>query len=138
MAAKYLWILGSAIYLMLGTLHLLYTFFTNKFYAKDRNTVQLMKQTHPLLTKETTMWKAWVGFNGSHSAGAIFFAVINLFMACFYFPFLTDALPLIILTVVTSLFYLFLAVKYWFKVPLTGIAIATVCYVIAAIIILVE
>lgn len=135
MTAKILWITGSGIYIILGTLHLSYTFFTNKFLAKDRNTVELMKQTHPLLTKETTMWKAWIGFNGSHSSGAIFFGMINLLMAGFYFPFLSDALPVIGLTIITSFFYLFLAVKYWFKVPLTGIAVATICYIIAALLI---
>ncbi len=128
---------GSAIYIVLAGLHLLYTFFTNKFLAKDSNTVESMKNTHPLLTNKTTMWNAWVGFNGSHSAGGIFLGLINLLLAGLYFPFLAAATPLIILTTVTSLFYLFLAIKYWFKIPLTGIAVATVCYIIASLIILV-
>jgi hypothetical protein len=137
MTAQILWIAGSSIYIILAGLHLLYTFFTDKFLARDRATVEAMKQPHPVLTNRTTMWKAWIGFNGSHSAGGIFLGVMNLFLAGFYFPFLSNALPLIILTMVTSLFYLFLAVKYWFKIPLTGIAIATLCYIIAGIIILV-
>jgi len=138
MTAKLLWIAGSSVYIFLATLHLLYTFFTNKFLAKDRNTVELMKQTHPLLTNKTTMWKAWVGFNGSHSAGGIFLGTVNLLLAVLYFPFLSAALPLLILTIITSLFYLFLGIKYWFNIPLTGIAIATTCYIIAFIIILAE
>lgn len=137
MTAKILWITGSAIYIILATLHLLYTFFTNKFLAKDRNTVESMKQTHPLLTNKTTMWKAWIGFNGSHSAGGIFLGAANLLLSVFYFPFLSAAVSLILLTVFTSLFYLFLAIKYWFKIPLTGIAVATICYIVASIIILV-
>lgn len=136
MIAKFLWITASGIYIVLATMHLLYTFFTNKFLAKDRNTVESMKQTHPLLTNKTTMWKAWIGFNGSHSAGGIFLGMANLLLAVLYFSFLSGSLPLIILTVITSLFYLFLAIKYWFKIPLTGIAIATICYIIAAVIIL--
>lgn len=137
MTAKILWITGSAIYIILAGLHLLYTFFTNKFLAKDRNTVESMKNTHPLLTNKTSMWNAWVGFNGSHSAGGVFLGLINLLLAGLYFPFLVAAMPLIILTTVTSLFYLFLAIKYWFKIPLIGIAVATVCYIIASCIILV-
>jgi hypothetical protein len=137
MIAKILWIAGSSIYIILATLHLLYTFFTDKFLAKDKATVEAMKQTHPRLTNKTTMWKAWIGFNGSHSSGGIFLGAINLILAAFYFPFLSGAPSLIMLTVITSLFYLFLAIKYWFKVPLTGIAIATLCYIIAAILILV-
>ncbi len=136
MTAKILWIAGSSVYIILAGLHLFYTFFTDKFLAKDKATVEAMKQTHPRLTNRTTMWKAWIGFNGSHSSGGIFLGAVNLLLAWFYFPFLSGATPLIILTVITSLFYLFLAIKYWFKVPLTGIAIATACYTVAAVIIL--
>lgn len=136
MIAKILWITGSSIYIILAGLHLFYTFFTDKFHARDRTTVEAMKNTHPLLTNRTTMWKAWIGFNGSHSSGGIFLGAINLLLAFFYFPFLSAATPLIILTVITSLFYLFLAIKYWFKVPLTGIALATACYTVAAVLIL--
>ena len=136
MAAQILWISGSAIYIILGTLHLLYTFFTNKFDAKDKNTMELMKQTHPLLTKKLTMWNAWIGFNGSHSSGGIFLGGANIIMAIFYFEFLSAAWPLIILTDITSLFYVFHGVRYWFNVPLRGIVIATICYIAASILIL--
>jgi hypothetical protein len=33
-----------------------------------------MKQTSPVLTGETSMWDAWVGFNTSYSLGAMLFA----------------------------------------------------------------
>ncbi len=135
MTAKILWITGSSVYIILAGLHLLYTFFTNKFLARDKATMEAMKQTHPVLTNKTTMWKAWIGFNGSHSAGGIFLGAINLLLALFYFPFLAGAPSLVLLTALTSLFYLFLAIRYWFKVPLAGIAIATLCYIIASLII---
>ena len=38
-----------------------------------------MKQTSPVLTKDTTVWDAWVGFNASHSIGA-------MLVAAFYIP----------------------------------------------------
>lgn len=138
MIEKILWMAGSSIYIVLAGLHLFYTFFSDKFLAKDRVTVVSMKNTHPILTNRTTMWKAWIGFNGSHSAGGIFLGTINLLLAWFYFPFLSGAAPLIVLTVITSLFYLFLAIKYWFKVPLTGIFLATACYSVAAVLILLK
>jgi len=137
MAAQILWIIASSIYILLATLHLLYTFFTNKFDARDKNTMELMKQTHPLLTNKLTMWSAWIGFNGSHSAGGIFLGAVNIILAIFYFDFLSAALSLLILTDITSLFFLFLGVKYWFNTPLRGIVIATICYIAATIIILV-
>jgi hypothetical protein len=136
MAAQILWITGSLIYLLLAGMHLVYTFFSNKFLARDSKTVELMKQTHPVLTKDTTMWKAWIGFNGSHSAGGIFLGSINIILAIFYFEFLSGATSILLLTVITSLFYVFLGIKYWFKIPRTGIAIATTCYIAATILIL--
>ena len=136
MAAQILWITGSFIYMLLAGLHLVYTFFSNKFLAKDRSTVEAMKQTHPVITKDMSMWNAWLGFNGSHSAGGIFLGTVNIILAVFYFDFLASATPLLILTAITSSFYVFLGVKYWFKIPLTGIAIATICYIAATIIIL--
>jgi len=66
---KILIIIGASIFGILGTMHLLYTFFTNKFTARNQHVVEAMQSTSPVLTKETTMWKAWIGFNASHSLG---------------------------------------------------------------------
>lgn len=138
MIEKYLWIAGSAIFVVLGTVHLLYTFFTKKFSVRDNNTEEMMKMTHPVLTKKTTMWKAWVGFNASHSIGAIFFGIINLVFAFTYFGILKDSILLILLTPLVSFFYLILGFKYWFIIPRTGILIASACFGVAAIIILIK
>ena len=126
---KYLWITGSSIFVILGTLHLLYTFFTNKFSVRDRETEERMKKSFPVLTKKTTMWKAWVGFNASHSIGGIFFGIINFIFAVSYFEMLQDSALLLLLTCGVSFFYLFLGFKYWFLIPRTGILISSVCFV---------
>ena len=72
-------IVGAAIFGVLGFIHLLYTFFTNKFDAFDPVAAKAMRDTSPVLTKETTMWDAWIGFNARHSLGAIL-------VAAFYIP----------------------------------------------------
>jgi len=131
MAAQTLWIVGSLIYLLLGAAHLYYTFFTDKFLAKNPDTVAGMQNTHPLVTRKTTMWKAWVGFNGSHSLGAIFLGIINLILAGQYFHILAESGAMLSLTFLTSIFYLFLAKKYWFNIPLNGIVLATCCFGVA-------
>ncbi len=64
-------IVGATIFGTLGAIHLVCTFFSNRFNAFDRTVTQAMKDTSPVLTKETTMWNAWVGFNASHSLGAM-------------------------------------------------------------------
>ncbi|MEQ1677111.1 MAG: hypothetical protein ABL876_10440 [Chitinophagaceae bacterium] len=136
MIDKYLWILGSSIYIILAGLHLIYTFFSNKFSIRDAAVEEGMKRTFPVLTKKTTVWKAWVGFNASHSIGGIFFGIINLTYACQYSLLLENSVFLVLLTCAVSYFYLFLGFKYWFIIPRTGILISSVCFSVAAIILL--
>ena len=136
MIERYLWILGSSIFIVLAGLHLIYTFFTNKFSIRDAAVEEGMKRTFPVLTRKTTVWKAWIGFNASHSIGGIFFGTINLLFACQYFFLLENSLSLVLLTCAISYFYLFLGFKYWFIIPLTGILISSVCFSVATIILL--
>ncbi|HLG38533.1 MAG TPA: hypothetical protein VI461_02655, partial [Chitinophagaceae bacterium] len=124
MLSKVLWLCGSAIFFILGALHLAYTFFTSKFDPRNRRVVDEMKNTSPRLTNETTLWKAWIGFNASHSAGAIFFGLINSILAVKYFYIVGNSFILPLLTIITSVFYLWLAKKYWFSIPFISILIA--------------
>jgi len=135
MIEKYLWIAGSLPFIILGTMHLLYTFFTNKFSSRNKTLDEEMKRSFPVLTKATTMWKAWMGFNASHSSGAMYIGIINLFVAIQYTSILENSLFLF-LNIITVLFYLWLGKKYWFKTPFTGVLISTVCFITAAVIIL--
>ena len=134
MLVKLLWLTGAAIFLVLGTLHLLYTFFTNKFNVRNKEVMVAMKNTSPVLTKATTMWKAWIGFNASHSSGAIFFGLINIILVLQYFPVVRNSPSLHLLNDSTVLFYLWLGKKYWFKIPFTGILISAACFITATII----
>jgi hypothetical protein len=132
--AQYLWIIGSSIFLLLGLAHLRITFFGKKLYPKNDATEISMKETHPRLTKDTTLWKTWIGFNASHSAGAIFFGVVNLILAIQYYEILTDSSSLLFLDIAFVLFFLFLAKLYWFKIPFIGILLALICFVCAILI----
>lgn len=129
MIIKALWISGAGIILILGLIHLLYTFFTDKFNARDSAAVTAMQNTFPVLTKETTMWKAWIGFNASHSAGAIFFGLVNILLVARYFSVIQYSGLLHILNLFTVSFYLWLGKRYWFKVPFTGICISAGCFI---------
>ncbi len=133
MIAQVLWIAGSLILLVLGTLHLAYTFFTDKFSSRNTNVVDEMKQSFPRLTNKTTLWKAWIGFNASHSVGAIFIGLINIILAIQYFEILRQSYLLLTLNILTVAFYLFLAKQFWFKIPFMGILITLLCFIVAAI-----
>ena len=63
MLEQILIIVGASIFGILGLVHLIYTFYTNKFDARKSSVTDAMKKTSPVLTKETTIWDAWVGFN---------------------------------------------------------------------------
>ena len=129
MIEKYLWAIGSLIILTLGSIHLYFTFFTNKFSSKNKKALDEMNNSHPILTKETTIWKAWIGFNASHSSGAMFIGAINLYLTAKYFHLFETAHFFFIFNIITIGFYLWLAKKYWFKIPFTGILITLICYV---------
>ncbi len=128
-------IIGASIFGILGFIHLIYTFYTNKFNARKSSVTEAMKTTSPVLTKETTMWDAWIGFNASHSLGAIL-------VAAFYIPLVILDMAVIIefkwfsiLLVLIGFSYLALAKKYWFKIPFVGVFIATCCFTVAAVLI---
>ena len=136
MVEKYLWELGSLIMLGLGSIHLFYTFFTNKFKSRNEVVMSEMKKSHFILTKETTFWKAWIGFNASHASGALFIGILNCYLAFRHFQFLTanDFLPLF--SIATIIFYAWLAKTFWFRIPLFGILLTLICYLASFILIL--
>lgn len=136
--ATYLWIFGSAVIGILGSIHLLYTFFTDKFSPRDEKLLADMKAVSPVLTKDISMWNAWMGFNGSHSSGIIFIAAINIFMALNFFPMLVKSHGYFLFNIVTLAFYVFLAAKFWFSKPLIGACVTLTCYCIAYALVLIS
>ena len=135
MVEQLLIIIGASIFGLLGTIHLLYTFFTNKFNAYNPSVTEAMKSTTPILTKETTIWNAWVGFNASHSLGAMIISAFYIPLAAFNFDLIVQNAWFSILPVVISSSYLILAKKYWFKIPFFGILVATICFTLASVLI---
>ena len=128
-------VVGASIFGILGAVHFLFTFFTNKFEAYDPSVTEAMKGTSLVLTKETTVWKAWIGFNASHSLGAMLVAGIYIPLSVSYFNVIQQSIWFSSLPVFLSFSYLFLAKRYWFKIPLIGVSISTACFLVAAVLI---
>lgn len=131
MTAKYLWITGSLIMFVLGTIHFIYIFFTNKFSPRNDKLKEQMKSATPVLTRETTLWKGWIGFNASHSSGIIFIGLINFYLALKYFTLFQSDNFFFLFNILTIGFYAWVAKKYWFKVPLIGISITLICFMVS-------
>ncbi len=81
LAARILMVLSASIIFTLGIVHLVYTFWGPKLTPRDPALQISMSQISPVITKETTMWRAWVGFNASHSMGLILFGLVFGFLA---------------------------------------------------------
>jgi len=92
-----------------------------------------MKNVSPVLSRETTMWKAWVGFNASHACGAILFGLVYGYLALAHGAFLLQSHFLLLLGLALLAGYAILGKLYWFSVPFRGIVVAAALYAAALI-----
>lgn len=130
---RILLLVSAAIVGLLGAAHLVLTFFGPKLTPRDAATRAAMERSSPVITRETTMWRTWIGFNASHSLGALLFALVFGYFALAQSALFFDSLFLQVLGVATLVSYLALAAKYWFRTPRIGIMVATASYVAALI-----
>jgi hypothetical protein len=131
--ASYLLTGSAALLLVLGGLHLLYTFHGPKLLPRDAELQQHMSAVSPVITRETTMWKAWIGFNATHSFGAILFGLVYGYLALLHPSFLFESAFLLVVGFVLLGGYTFLGVRYWFSVPFRGILFSLVLYASALV-----
>lgn len=128
MAAKILMVLSAGIILTLGIIHLVFTFWSPKLMPRDPALQVSMSQISPVITKETTIWRSWIGFNASHSMGLILFGLLFGFLAWAHGELLFQS-PFLLVVGLAMLGGLVVLCKlYFFTVPLTGVSIALACY----------
>jgi hypothetical protein len=125
---------SAAIPLVLGLLHLLFTFYGPKLLPRDRALQARMQEVSPVITRQTTIWKCWVGFNATHSVGLILFGAVYGYLALAHAEILFRSWFLLALGLIVLLGYLFLAKMYFFRTPLRGVTVATVLYVFGLIV----
>lgn len=133
MIARYLWEAGSVIIGLMGLSHLRATLWTNKLFPRNAALIEEMKKSSVVLTEELTMWKAWMGFNATHSSGAMFIGITNFYLALTSFTFLQSSQFLLICTLLAMVFYVWVAAKYWMKIVLGMLSVATACFIVAYI-----
>ncbi len=122
---KALLILGCLIFVLMGGLHAAWTLFTDKFEPRESGLLERMRQISPNLTRHTSMWNAWIGFNLSHSLGAMLFGLFYVVVALENYTYLRSSVALNVLLVAVPLIFLGLAIRYWFFAPRNGIVLAT-------------
>jgi hypothetical protein len=121
--------ISAFIVLAMGTGHLLLTFLSDKMDPRDPALSARMKEVAPRLSRRTTMWNLHIGFNASHSYGPMIFGGIYAYLALVHPSFLMQSDFLLAFGAVVFAGYLFLAIRYWFWAPLTGLSIAAAFYV---------
>jgi hypothetical protein len=124
-------VVSAGITFTLGVIHLVYTFWGPMLTPRDPALQISMSQIAPVITKETTMWRCWVGFNASHSMGLILFGLIFGFLALAHDRLLFQS-PFLLVVGLAMLGALAVLCKvYFFSAPLMGISIALACYVVS-------
>jgi hypothetical protein len=113
----------------LGVAHLVLTYRGPKLLPRDRELRTSMESTHPVITRQTTMWRAWIGFNVSHSMGAILFGLVYGYMALAHGPLLFGSMFLQAVGLATLVAYVVLAKAYWFLTPLVGTLTSLGCFI---------
>lgn len=127
-ASSVLFAASALVILALGLVHLLYTFHGVKLHPRDAAVKATMQQALPVLTRETTMWKAWVGFNASHSYGAILFGLVYGYLALARPGLLGGSPFLLAVGALLLIAWVQLGWRYWFSIPFRGITLAALLY----------
>ncbi|HVF15407.1 MAG TPA: hypothetical protein VNA21_00795 [Steroidobacteraceae bacterium] len=132
--ARVLMMVSAGVVLLLGTLHLAYTFYGTKLWPREPDLIASMQRTTLHITNEMTVWNAWIGFNASHSMAAMLFGLVFGYLA-FAQPevlFRSAFLLLVGLAMVGGLAVL--AKLYWFSIPFAGVSLALFCYVSSVVV----
>jgi hypothetical protein len=129
LATKILMVLSASIVFTLGVIHLGYTFWGTNLTPRDPALQISMSKISPVITKETTMWRSWMGFNASHSMGLILFGLIFGYLAMAHSRFLFQSPFLLVVGLATLGGLVVLSKVYFFSAPLAGVSISLACYV---------
>jgi hypothetical protein len=115
MISRILLAASAAIVLYLGSVHLALTMFTQNFSPTDGQLEIAMKHTPMVISRQTTMWNAWIGFHFSHSIALILFGLMYGYLVICRWEVLRRSYFLAILGLVFLLAYVVLARVFWFK-----------------------
>ena len=133
--SRYLFLIGALPFIAFGLLHAAATPQTpahaKGLSPRDPAVRDAMARDTILLTRRTTVWLAWVGFNLSHSLGLLLIGVVVVLIGRTSASFQAQAAVFLPLAVLVSATYLVLGVRYWFRTPIIGISLASVCFLVS-------
>ena len=125
---------SAAVVLLLGFVHLLYTFRGPMLRPRDPDLTTRMIAVSPVITRETTMWRAWIGFNATHSFGLILFGALYGYLAIRHSSLLFHSWFLLALGFALLLGYSVIAKLYFFTAPFRGVVLAAALYLLGIVV----
>ena len=124
---------SATVILLLGLMHLLYTFRGPMLQPRDPDLTARMTTVSPVISRETTMWRVWVGLNATHSFGLILFGALYGYLAIRHSAWLFQSWFLLALGFALLLGYAMIAKLYFFTAPFRGVVLAAVLYLLGII-----
>ena len=128
-------IVGASIFVLLGAVHLVYTFQDlekpRNFTPRDADVRAAMQQAGVALHPKINLWRAWLGFNFSHSLGLLMFGGAFLYVGIFHSLLFSRSPLLQAASVLIAAIYLVLSLKFWFVNPAVFTGISLACFVLA-------
>lgn len=126
-------IAGAGVLLLLGLAHAIYTLQSSPAggpMAPTDGDVRAAMAVPGALglapNVETTLWRAWVGFNLSHALGIVAVSLTIAIPALVDFGAALDHTGWLVLALALPPVYLLISVRYWFRGPTTGICVGIV------------
>jgi|SRR5579863_540659 len=126
-------ILGGVIFGALGGIHAMYTLLDLRdprwLVPADPAVVKAMANSAVRLSGGgTNMWRAWIGFNFTHSLGLLLFGALAVWAGFRVGRLSAVVMPALVLV---GGVYLVVAWLYFFRSPVIGVAFGTGCFAAA-------
>ncbi|MBX9400313.1 hypothetical protein K4L06_03255 [Lysobacter sp. BMK333-48F3] len=132
MTTNWLVLIGAALMLYIGTVHLLYTLFGRKLEPAVDSVKQAMAGTPLRVSPATDLWRAWVGFNAGHSAGMMLFGAAYAYLAWAHPQWLAGSAFLCAIGAAFLAGLVWIAKRYMFRAPFFILSLVLALYLSGA------
>ena len=137
MIFQILFVIGAMPLILLGGMHLYFTVKDNRhprFIVPCSTKLIRDMQAEPLrLTSETDMWRAWIGFNISHSIAVLLVGVGTLYLGWVHPQLVASDILMLWASPVLAWVFVILSRCFWFSKPFQGALVSAVMLTAAAV-----
>lgn len=129
-------VVGTSIFVVLGGAHGVLTLrdlrHPRAFTPPDPELRAAMQHSAIAFHPDVNLWRAWVGFNLSHSLGLVMFGGAFVYLGLFHAVVFSQSPLVQSCAMLVSAAYLVMSLRFWFSTPAIGSGMALVCFVLAA------